>query len=160
MTARPVAGSIHALVLASLVALPGAGAAQDARTPDVRAALEQTLEAWKEGDFATFAGFYHPDARGFFLDGGPRLAGFQVPTLEAAWDAGFRTDLELGEVEIGFHGGTAIVSAYLTGTLTLPGGGSLPGSWRYTETRVAADGTWKVVQYHFSRREEAPAGGG
>jgi ketosteroid isomerase-like protein len=146
--------------MALTLGLAGPGSAQDARVAEVRTSLEETLAAWKGGDFQTFAAFYHPAARGFFLDGGPRLRGFQVATLEAAWDAGFRTELELRDVEIAFHGDVAVVSAYLTGTLTLPGGGSLPGSWRYTETRVPADGDWKVLQYHFSRQEEAPVGGG
>ena len=144
--------------LALVVVAPGI-AAQDARISEVRTAVERTLEAWKTGDFETFAGYYHPAARGFFLDGGPRLGGFEVPTLQAAWEAGFRTQLEIRDLEIALHGEAAVVSAYLAGSLTLPGGGEVPGTWRYTETRVPANGTWKVVQYHFSPREEAPAGG-
>lgn len=148
------------MVLTALVGLPGTAAAQDARVAEVRGALEGTLDAWRSGDFESFAGYYHPSAQGFFLDGGARVETFDVAALQAAWEAGFRTELELRDIEISLYGETAVSSAYLDGSLTLPGGGSVPGTWRYTETRIPVDGTWTVVQYHFSQQQQSPMGGG
>ena len=37
------------------------------------ARAQETLAAWGAGDFDTFGAFYHPEARGFFFDGGPMI---------------------------------------------------------------------------------------
>lgn len=124
---------------------------------EVRQAVSETLAAWRSGDFERFATFYHADARGFFLDGGALLEGFNVAALQVAYNTGFRADLELGEMTVRVLGDVALTAALLEGVLTLPDGSSMPGTWRYSETRVQEDGTWKIVQYHFSEME-APEG--
>lgn len=134
-----------ALVLAAAgpMALAGQGA-------DVEASIAETLEAWRAGDIEAFAAHYHPETRGFFFDGGQLVAGMKPEALRAAWDAGFRADLTLEDLEVEVFGDTAVSAARLVGTLTVPGGAQVEGPWRYTETRVRTDGGWKVVQYHFS----------
>jgi len=49
------------------------------------------------------------------------------------------------------YGNTAVSGALFQGSVTLPGGAVASGSWRYSDTRVLDDGTWKVVQYHVSQ---------
>jgi hypothetical protein len=132
-------------------AVPGL-AAQEA---EVTAAVRATLDAWRAGRHEEFVGYYHADARGFFLDGGPLMGGFTLPALQAASEAGFKADVELRDLEVRAWGGAATAVGYLVGTLTLPGGGTLPGTWRYSETRVRDGGTWKVVQFHVSPQTEA-----
>lgn len=143
------------LALAVWVSVAGSLVAQDT---EVTAAVTETLDAWKQGRFEEFAAFYHDDARGFFLDGGALMGGFNVATLQAAYDAGFRADLDLRDLDVRVIGEVAISVAYLVGKLTLPGGGALEGSWRYSETRLPVDGTWKVVQFHFSQQEGPGSG--
>ncbi len=123
--------------------------AQDAA---IRAAVTETLAAWGAGDFATFRSFYHPQARGFFMDGGPMIAGFNGAALEVAHAAGLRTHIELSELNVQRYGGFAVTAALLQGSVTLPTGVEIPGTWRYTETRILDGGIWKIVQYHFSER--------
>ena len=120
---------------------------------EVREAVSETLAAWRSGDFELFATFYHADTRGFFLDGGALLEGFNVAALQAAYNTGFRADLELGEMRVWVLGDVALTAALLQGGLTLPDGSSVPGTWRYSDTRVLEEGTWKVVQYHFSEMD-------
>lgn len=145
---------IRVLVLILALASVGAPPRARAQEAEVRAALAETLEAWKSGRFETFAGFYHEDARGFFLDGGPLTGGFSVAALEAARTMGFETHLDFDDLEVSVYDGVAISAGYLVGELILPGGGSLEGTWRYTDTRVSENGVWKVVQFHFSQLQD------
>lgn len=132
-----------------------------AQEAEVRQAIENTLDAWRAGDFETFANFYHPDTRGFLFDGSGLLTGFNVALLSVAAQAGFGADLVITEYDVKMYGETAVGVGFLEGTISLPTGAVLEGTWRYSETRVN-DGGWKIVQYHFSKLDEglgrAPAG--
>ena len=137
---------LFVLGLAYAIAATGAAAQES----EVRDFVEGTLAAWSSGDFQSFAEHYHPDARGFFLDGGNLIEGINVEGLQAGYDAGIRAELTLRDLDVQVYGETSVSVAYLDGSLTLPGGAVQPGTWRYTETRVRDGGTWRVVQYHFS----------
>lgn len=139
---------VLATSLLLVLAAPPALRAQEA---EVTAAVRATLAAWKAGEHQAFADQYHPDARGFFLDGGPLTGSFDVAALQAASDAGFSADVTLRDLEVSVHGNASVAAGYLEGTLTLPGGIRLPGTWRYTETRVRTGGAWKIVQFHLSQ---------
>ena len=125
----------------------------EGQPPTVEESVDDMVAAWEAGDFQKFADFYHPDTRGFFLDGGLLLRGFNVDALSAAYQQGFRASLEVRELDVQRYGEVAVAVAYMDGTLTLPGGGSIEGTWRYTDTRVLVEGDWQIVQYHFSRQE-------
>ncbi len=131
----------------------GSAAAQEAQ---VRAAVTATLAAWAAGDFQTFASYYHPDTRGFFLDGSELVEGVNVAGLQAGYDAGIRANLTLRDLDVAVYGNAAVSVGYLDGSLTLPGGAVRPGTWRYSETRVREGDTWRVVQFHFSELVRAP----
>lgn len=138
------------LALILVVAVPCDVSAQD---PSVEASVQEMVAAWEAGDFQNFADFYHADTRGFFLDGGLLLRGFNVDALTAAYQQGFRASMEVRDLDVQRHGDVAVAVAYMDGTLTLPGGGAIEGTWRYTDTRILVEGDWKIVQYHFSRQE-------
>ncbi len=139
------------LVLGATQGIAARGlAAQEA---EVAAAVRGTLDAWRTGNYAAFVASYHPDARGFFLDGSALIQGFDLEALEATADAGFRADVELTDLDVRIYGSAAVAVGYLTGTLELPGGLKLPGTWRYSETRIRDAGAWKIVQFHISPRD-------
>jgi uncharacterized protein (TIGR02246 family) len=144
-----VRASASALLLLAVLGVPKLHAQES----EVAAAVHATLDAWAAGEYEAFVSQYAEDARGFFLDGGPLMRGFSVPVLQAAHDAGFRADVHVEELDVRVHGDVAMSVGYLVGTLTLPGGVTLPGSWRYSETRVLEDGAWRVVQFHISAQE-------
>ena len=127
---------------------PEVAGAQEA---EVRAAVTTTLGAWASGDFEGVAEFYHPDVRGFFFDGSVLAEGFQLAALQAAHEQGLRAEMTVRDLKVDLYGQTAVSAGYLDGSIVLPGGMTLAGSWRYTETRVHVDGVWKVTQYHFSQ---------
>jgi len=124
-----------------------------AQEAEVSAAVTATLTAWVEGEYEAFVGNYHPDARGFFLDGGALIQGFSAPTLEAMAQAGFKADITVRDLDVQVHGSLAVSIAYLEGALTMPGGMVLEATWRYSETRLQTDAGWKVVQFHISPQQ-------
>ncbi|NNF37306.1 MAG: DUF4440 domain-containing protein [Gemmatimonadetes bacterium] len=137
-----------ALLLLFVGAAPGV-----AQQAEVEAAVRATLDAWRTGQYAAFVGSYHPDARGFFLDGGDVIEGFSLDALEATAEAGFDADVTLSDLDVKIYGTSSVAVGLLEGTLTLPGGLQLSGVWRYSETRIREGGAWKIVQFHISRRE-------
>lgn len=140
--------SLAAILVTSLVTGPAM-----AQADGVRAAMIETLAAWRDGDFDRFAQYYHPETRGFFFDGGYLIEGFNKEALEAAYEAGFRAQIEVREIDVKVYGNAAVSVAYADGTITLPGGATQSGTWRYSETRIREGGVWKIVQYHFSKLE-------
>ncbi len=134
-----------------------AGAPVQAQQEEVLAAIEDQLAAWSAGDIETFATYYDPEVRGFNLDGGPLIAGFNAPMLEAALQAGFAVQFTPRDVQVRIVGSTAVSVGYLDGAITIPGAQAQEGTWRYSDTRVLTDGKWKVVQYHFSQMSPAMA---
>jgi len=118
----------------------------------VQQSIDEMVTAWEAGDFEKFAEFYHEDTRGFFLDGGVLLEGFNVAALTAAYNAGFRAEMSVRDVDVRKYGEVAVSVAYMDGVLTIPGGGRVEGTWRYSETRIVEGDGWKIVQYHFSEQ--------
>jgi ketosteroid isomerase-like protein len=131
-----------------------------AQEEEVKAAMLASLAAWNEGDVAGFGAFFSAETRGFNLDGGILIRGFNAEALEAALNAGFAIAVEPRDIDVKVYGDAAVGVAYLDGSITLPGGMVREGTWRYSETRVNDAGNWKVVQYHISQMTVGVAGGG
>ena len=125
-----------------------------AQETDVQAAISETLAALVTNEFTTFANFFHDDARGFFVDGSTMIEGFSVMAFRAAYLAGLRTNIVMSDLKVRVYGNTAVSGAVLAGSVTLPGGAVREGTWRYSDTRVLEQGTWKIVQYHISQLAE------
>ena len=125
-----------------------------AQEVDVRADVSETLSALATGDAATFVSFFHDDARGFFVDGSAMIEGLSVMAFRAAYLTGLRTNLVMSNLNVRVYGNTAVSGALLQGSVTMPGGAMISGTWRYSETRVLDEGTWKIVQYHISQPAE------
>jgi ketosteroid isomerase-like protein len=136
------------VLVCSLIIYTQAAEAQEA---EVEAAMLASLNAWNEGDVAAFGAFFTPEARGFNLDGGLLIRGFNGPALEAALQAGFGINVQPRDIDVKVYGNAAVAVAYLDGSITLPGGATREGTWRYSETRVKDGDTWKIVQYHISQ---------
>lgn len=128
-----------------------AGRPARAQEANVRADVTQTLAALVAGDAVAFTNFFHQDARGFFVSGASMVEGISVMAFRAALLAGLQTNLVMSNLNVKAYGNSAVSAALLGGSVTLPGGAVRTGSWRYSDTRVLEDGTWKVVQYHISQ---------
>jgi len=123
----------------------------ESQVEEVKAAMMASLAAWNDGDVEAFGAFFSSDTRGFNLDGGVLIRGFNAAALEAALNAGFAISVKPRDIDVKLYGNVAVGVAYLDGSITLPGGAVREGTWRYSETRVKDGGTWKVVQYHISQ---------
>ena len=128
-----------------------AGGSLRAQEADVRADVSETLSALATRDATTFVDFFHDDVRGFFVDGSSMIEGLSLIAVRAAYLAGLRTNLVMSDLDVRVYGNTAVSGALLSGSVTLPGGAVATGAWRYSDTRVLAEGTWKIVQYHISQ---------
>ena len=126
----------------------GSAGAQEA---EVRAAVSETFAALVERDVTKFASFYHDDTRGFFVDRTTMIQGFITIAVRLAFATGLRVNVVMSDLDVKVYGNTAVSGALFQGSVTLPGGAVASGSWRYSDTRVLEDGTWKIVQYHISR---------
>ena len=122
-----------------------------AQEPDVETAASETLAALATNEFTAFANFFHGEARGFFVDGSAMIGGVSALAFRAAYFAGLRTNLVMRDLNVSVYGNTAVSGALLGGSVTLPGGATKEGTWRYSDTRVLEEGTWKIVQYHISQ---------
>ncbi len=138
---------IFGFCLLSLLASGSAGAQED----EVRAAVSATLAALVARDVPAFASFYHNDTRGFFVDRTSMIEGFSSLAVLAAFATGLRVNVVMNDLDVKVYGNTAVVRAIFQGSVTLPLGAVASGTWRYSETRVLDEGTWKVVQYHVSQ---------
>ncbi len=138
---------IFVLCLMSSLAF-GTAAAQEA---EVRAAVSATLAALVARDVPAFARFYHSDTRGFFVDRTSMIEGFSSVAVRLAFATGLRVNVVMNDLDVKVYGNTAVVRGIFQGSVTLPLGAVASGTWRYSETRVLEDGTWKVVQYHVSQ---------
>ena len=138
---------IFGLCLLSLLASGSAGAQED----EVRAAVSATLAALVARDVPAFASFYHADTRGFFVDRTSMIEGFSSLAVRAAFATGLRVNVVMNDLDVKVYGNTAVTRAIFQGSVTLPLGAVASGTWRYSETRVLDEGTWKVVQYHVSQ---------
>ena len=117
----------------------------------VRADVEETLSALNEGNAPAFANFFREGTRGFFVDGSAMTPGVTVLAFRAAYLTGMRSNLTMSNLNVRVYANTAVSGALLTGSVTLPGGAVRTGTWRYSDTRVLEEGTWKIVQYHISQ---------
>ena len=125
-----------------------------AQETDVRADVSATLAALAAGDAITFVDFFHDDVRGFFVNGSNMIEGISVLALRALYLTGLQTNVIMSELNVRVYGNTAVSGALLQGSVTMPGGAMISGTWRYSDTRVLDEGRWKVVQYHISQLAE------
>ena len=133
------------------VLVSGSAGAQEA---EVRAAVSETLAALVARDVPKFASFFHDDTRGFFVDGASMIEGFSALAVRVAFATGLRLNVVMSDLDAKVYGNAAVSRAVFRGSVTLPGGATTSGTWRYSDTRVLDDGTWKVIQYHLSQLVE------
>jgi uncharacterized protein (TIGR02246 family) len=135
------------VVLMGSLALTTGAIADDAA--DVEATAEDAVAAYNTGDVDAMATYWLPEATIFHGPGLP-LEGFDKEQIKADLEAGLKYDFQWRDFSVKVYGQTAVSTASLEGTITLPNGTVLQGPWRHSATWVKQDGKWKVAHVHAS----------
>ena len=140
---------IQFTLLMASVTLTSAVAADEVE--DVKAATENWLSALNAGDVTALLPYYHSEETSFGGLGDLLTEGIHTKEfMTAFFESGFKTDLQWRHMKVKVFGKAAVVTGYLTGTVTLPGGTVLPDSWRSSVMWVQQEGEWKIVHFHAS----------
>ena len=118
---------------------------------EVKAAVLDHFAALNSGDIEARASHYIPDATGFNMMGGPLVSGgLDSQHLKANRDAGRKYELECCDLRVRLYGDVALVTFYVRGTITPPGGKPQAIDGRSTSLRVRHEGRWKIAHTHGS----------
>ena len=140
---------IRFVLLLGSVALTSAVAADEA--DDVKAATEAWLSDLNAQNVTAYVAYYHPEETSYGGLGDLLTEGIHTKEfMTVFFEAGFKTDLQWRHLKVKVFGKAAIVTGYLAGAVTLPGGKGLEDSWRTSVMWVQEEGKWKIVHFHAS----------
>ncbi len=138
---------IQSLVLSSILLTSSVAD----ETDNVTAATQAWFAALNAQDVATLVPYYHAEETSFGGLGDLLTEGFHTEEAMAAlFAAGFKTDLQWRHMKVQVFGDAAVVTGYLAGAATLPGGEVVADTWRTSVMWVRDEGAWKVVHFHAS----------
>ena len=141
--------TLIAVCTGSIALTAGLAAADDGA--DVGAAAEAWITAVNAGDVANLIPLYHADETSFGGFGGLLSEGVHTEDeMSALFESGFKTDLKWRHVAVKVFGKAAVVTGYLAGSATLPGGTVVQNSWRTSMMWVHDGEAWQIVHFHAS----------
>ncbi len=118
---------------------------------EVKAAVLEHFALLNSGDARARARHYLPDATGFSMLGGPLVSGgLNSRRVNSNRDAGWRHDLACSDLCVTIYGDTALITFYVHGTITPPGGRPEAINGRSTSVRIKHEGQWKIALTHGS----------
>ncbi len=118
---------------------------------EVKAAVLDHFAVLNSGDVDARVRHYLPDATGFSMNGGPLVSeGLDPQHVKANRDAGQKHSLECRDLRVRIYGDTAVITFYVSGTITPPGGKPQVINGRSTSVRIRHEGSWKVAHTHGS----------
>lgn len=117
---------------------------------EVQQAQAALLTALSQGDVAAIMRLNQPGGNSFYLDNGLLLADPDQAGWEGAFAAGLKYALQSRHEETQVFGQCGVVTGYLVGTVAIPGGSILSGTWRFTSIWVQTDGAWRNQHIHLS----------
>lgn len=121
-------------------------------TPTEQVQQVQTafIAALNQGDVAALMRLNHPDGNSFYVDNNLLSPDPDQQGWEQAFAAGLKYALQSRHEAINVFGDCAIITGYIVGTVTAPGGGSQTGTWRATTVWVKVEATWRNYHVHLS----------
>lgn len=117
---------------------------------EVQQAQAAFLAALNQSDVTAIIQLSQPDGNSFYLDNDLLFPDPDPAAWEGAFVAGLKYNLQPRHEETSVFGQCAVVTGYLTGTVTNPGGSVLRGTWRATNIWVQTDGSWRNQHVHLS----------
>ena len=116
----------------------------------VQQAQTEFIAALNQGDVATLVRLNQPGGNSFYLDNDLLFPDPTQSEWEGAFAAGLHYAIQSRHEEINVFGQCAVVTGYLAGTITAPGGGTQRGSWRSSSVWINTNGTWRNQHVHLS----------
>ena len=123
---------------------------------DVKAAFLNYIAAISAGDADAAAQHYLPDYSAFLGTGGLLVEGVGRDFLKAASDAGVKVSFQVRHPKVSVFDDTAVVAAYLEGTVTGWDGTTQRGTWRVSQVWIKRSGQWRTAHWHASPLILAP----
>jgi ketosteroid isomerase-like protein len=136
------------MILVGSLVLTTAAKADD--VDDVKAAVLAVDAAYNSGDVDAIAQYMHSEHSQFPPGTGLLVEGFDKERLKADFDAGFSLDITARHLGVKIYGNTAVVTGYIEGRVTMPGGAINQPRSRFTEVWIKQGGKWKRVHIHSS----------
>ncbi len=121
---------------------------------DVKAAMQSYFDAINSGNGAAVARHRVP---GYSIFGGGGLIersgsiAQQGNDIQVQTDAGWKRDYRIQHLEVRVYGNAAVVTGYMTGTLTVPDGTVIQQRQQRTGVWIKQGGQWKEVHRHGSQ---------
>ncbi|PHN05516.1 ester cyclase [Flavilitoribacter nigricans] len=118
----------------------------------VIAVVQSAMDALNDKNAEAYLAHSHP-AHTRFLPTGPTLFTQEMTVDEMTddFENGLEFDMQLEEPRVAFHGNTAIVTGYQTGTNRFPNGQVVDGRRKYTSVMAWEAGKWQTVHLHISK---------
>ena len=118
---------------------------------EVKAAVLDHFAVLNSGDVDGRVRHYLPGATGFSMNGRPLVSeGLDPQQVRAKSDAGRKHSLECRDLRVKLYGDTAVITFYVSGTITPLGGKPKVINGRSTSVRIRHEGSWKIAHTHGS----------
>jgi CubicO group peptidase (beta-lactamase class C family) len=126
--------------------------ADPAAEAEVKAAVMNLMAGYNTGNIEQIERLVAPQQNSFHGEGGLLRLFVDAPDLRSAFQAGFKLDFTVQELETAVYGNTAIATFIMRGKTTPPNGAPrTEGPWRSSFVWTRQDGAWRLVHAHQSR---------
>ncbi len=127
---------------------------------DVEAVVREHFATLNAGDQVAHMQQHHMPAYNRFSLNGLRQhfdsVEEQKQQIQTVFDQGSKYNLRLTDVEVNIYGDSALLSAYLVGSILRPNGNTVQRTDRYSAMLVKQGGQWKAVHAHTSALRTPP----
>ncbi len=128
---------------------PNASAA--AAEAEVKSAVMDIIAGFNAGNVDQIERRLAPQNNRFQGEGGFLTAFIDSAELRRAFQAGFKVNIEVNNLETAVYGDSAVATFFMRGVVTPPGGAPrTEGPWRSSYVWNKQDGTWKLIHSHQS----------
>lgn len=120
-------------------------------TASIRDAVLRTFDAYSRESIDDLARQFAARTTGFDADGGLLKSEEGLRSLLQEFDGAFWNKLTVRNLDVNVHDGVAVSTGYIEViSRSRTNGTSFEHFWRFSDIRVAEQGEWKILHFHFS----------
>src|SRR5688572_14513675 len=118
---------------------------------EVKTAVMDIIAGFNTGNVDQIERRLAPQNNRFQGEGGFLTSFIDAADLRRAFQAGFKVNVEINNLETAVYGDSAVATFFMRGVVTPPGGAPrTEGPWRSSYVWNKQDGTWKLIHSHQS----------